>query len=143
MSDNSKVTVITENFNLDCKETLIDLSVAANQSVGVHALNSYLPPGQLVYAYLYVYDAVESAGSTLTLSIGTDDITTEPDNIIDDLAETSIDADGDTYTGIPVIGTAATHIALTSSSQLAYEIKTEAATAGLLGLRTIVIPFTR
>lgn len=139
MSENAKSSLITTSDTDKIIKVRIDLTAddasgVAGGTVACHPLNAYLPKDHdITQVDIYVEDAVESAGSTLTFSLGTDDIATEPDNLLNDCAETDLDADGDTKDGIPRAGTAATAVAVgTTDAQLAYEIKEEAATAGVL-----------
>lgn len=141
MSDNAKIFNITQSEALKVIHTIIDFSAQAPE-VGVVALNSYLPAYHyLVNTSIYVETAVASSGS-LTFSVGFDDITTEPDNMLADEALANIDADGDLVEGIPRLGTDNTKIDIGSSdAQIAYEIKVADATAGKIVVTNTLIPY--
>ena len=104
------------------------------------SIDCYLPKNHnLVNTQIYVNTALVSGGSA-TVSIGYDDIATEPDNILNDEAVASFSLAA-LVAGIPVLGTAATHIAVgTADVQVAYEIKTAAITAGEITIINTLVP---
>lgn len=132
MSDNSK------KYRTPCSDVekiislIIDFSVSGAGSVGVHNLNQKLPSyHDVVNVDVRVHKALTSAGGTAIIAIGTDNIATDPDNMVNDAAIGDIDADNDLLRGEPQDGTNKFEVG-TSDATVAYKIGTEDVTGGVL-----------
>jgi len=143
MSDNSKKLrngIAKKPFTM---EIPIDF-VANGATIACHTIPQKLPAFHNV---LNVDIAIEEAlaGASATISVGFDDIDSEPDNLLADEAVASFatltSAAGAVVAGIPRIGTDNTKVQVgASDAQLAYEIKTTALTAGKVTLLVTLIP---
>lgn len=139
MSDQAKKSLINFSDSLKTMKVAIDFA-EYGLAVGVQAIDAYLPANHDVVHVDYYTNTALASGGSATLSIGYDDITTEPDNLLNDSDYTNFTADAN-VDGIPRIGTDATQISVgTSDAQLAYEIKTAALTAGKITAIITLMP---
>jgi hypothetical protein len=133
MSDNAKISLISSSDTIKTMKVVID---AANEglAIGVYSLNAYLPKFHDVVNVDFAVETVGASGGSATVSVGFDDIASEPDNLLNDEAIASFgtltSAAAATVPGIPRLGTAATKVVVgAADAQLAYEIKVAALTA--------------
>jgi len=133
MSDFAKTNLITSSDSIKTIKVAIDCA-EIGLAIGVYSLNAYLPKFHDVLNVDFAVETVGASDGSATVSVGFDDIASEPDNFIADEAIASFgtltSAAGATVAGIPRLGTAATKVVVgASDAQLAYEIKTAALTA--------------
>lgn len=139
MADNAKLYEVAQNDFLKIVKIPVDFSVE-NGAIGVYSLNGALPTGHsIVNVDVYTNTALASGGSA-TISIGTDDITTEPDNLLNDEAVASFGTAGLLVAGIPRLGTAATKVEVGTATTVAYEIKTASITSGKFTIVVTLLP---
>ena len=136
MSDVSSKKIYAEKNEFTLFHVL-DFSVL-DTAVGCYTLDFELPPyHQVVGATLFPETALDSAGDAVTISVGTDDVASEPDNLLNDITQASLQtavANG-TPTDAALVDTGS------DEAPVAYEVKTEAITAGKLVLGVTLRPY--
>ena len=143
MSDNSKITNITSADTL--KIVKIDIDFAENGGgIGCHSVKAYFPAFHNVVNVDYAVKE-ELVGENATISMGFNNITTEPDNLLNDEPVASFatltSVAGAVVAGIPRLGTEATKVVTgINDSQLAYEIKDAPLTAGKVTMIVSLLP---
>jgi hypothetical protein len=109
-------------------------------TIGVYSTTITLPKNHSVLN-VDVYTKTALIGAGATISIGYDDPTTEPDNMLNDEAVASFATAGLLVAGIQRAGTAATKTEVgTADIVVAYEIKTANLTAGVITLLIECLP---
>lgn len=144
MSDLAKTSLICSSDTIKTVKVSID-AAEEGLAVGVYSLDAYLPA---FHDVVNVDFAVETAGASdgsATVSVGFDDIASEPDNLLNDEAIASFatltSAAGATVAGIPRLGTAATKVVVgAADAQLAYEVKVAALTALKISAIITLVP---
>jgi len=139
MSDNSRTLATPKRQEIFQLVYPIDFTNGANSgAIGVHELTQHLPA---YHDILNVDFRVPEAcvGASGTIAFGVDD-DSAPDDLLEDTAVASMSLNA-RVAGIPVIGTAATAIAVTTADKpINYEIKTTAFSAGKIDMIVTLMP---
>jgi hypothetical protein len=133
MSSNAKTSLITSADKFKTLKVSIDVENEGLE-VGVYSLDAFLPAFHKVVDCDFAVEKIGASTGSATVSIGFDDLASEPDNLLNDEAIASFaaltSAAGAVVAGIPTLGTDATHFTTgIVDAQLAYEIKVAALTA--------------
>jgi hypothetical protein len=138
MSTNAKsnqvqgaLSIFTLPVVIDCSQ--LDADGVSGLTVACHPINAYLPAFHDVLNVDLIVETVGASDGSATVSFGFDDISSEPDNLLNDEAIASFAAltstAGAYVAGIPRLGTDGTKVNTgITDAQLAYEIKTAALT---------------